>query len=99
MFHLFRNRDVGRLLTMLVVIGLAGLVAAAFVSWAAVGIVALVTMLFIVVALVYVRRQYREVDTLSQYLAQVVQGIIAWILGTMPKGICLSSKTKYTRSR
>lgn len=59
---------------MLVVIGLAGLVAAAFVSWAAVGIVALVTMLFIVVALVYVRRQYREVDTLSQYLAQVVQG-------------------------
>jgi len=71
---MLRNREVRILLLTMCLISLAGLLAAAFLSLAAMALVFIVSVLLIGCCFIFTNWRYREIEKLSGYLRQISGG-------------------------
>ncbi|WHY78473.1 HAMP domain-containing sensor histidine kinase [Neobacillus sp. WH10] len=71
---MLRNREVRILILTMCLISLAGLLAAAFLSLAAMALVFIVSVLLIRCCLIFTNWRYREIEKLSGYLRQISGG-------------------------
>ena len=74
--RMLRNREVLLIFAAMVLVAVLGVVAGLMVSLFAAGIVGAVSVILILAFLLFTRWRYREVDRLSEYLAQI--GRASW---------------------